>query len=555
MHTLVYSTHCPKCDSTRVQATLERPNGERFQTCTRGHLSQSRIVDYHAACGYLEFMLSECPAARVSPSIFDVPNAKDVTAVTQFDEFKDWHSLDGKKTAMEYQRDGVAFAEKAQACALIADEMGLGKTIQAALLLRRNLAVITPCVIFCPAQIIYQWANELRQWTVDTDKDISGILPVGNRDQIFPGFRIYIMSMDLIGRSGVAQKLAACGIKAVIIDECHRLKDRDAKRTKAVRAFCKDNNIQFRIGLSGTPIKNRVSEFWSTFNILRPDQFSSFSDFCNWYLVRNEKNVYTRLNPAMEETFRNMTAEFMIRRKKSDVLTNLPAITRDYQIIEIEDDSIRQSYNNKLGLFQAFLNSNDDRITSLALLGWLAQMRQITGQAKIMNALQWTEDFLESTEESIIIGTLHDAVRDGMFYALQNKKFPVAKLSGENNAWEKDRIVQDFRSGAKRVLVMNMKSGGEGLNLQTASNILVIERMWNAADEEQVEARIHRMGQSKPCTATYTIAKGTIDEWLHNLIQEKKDSCARGLGDTLALESESLSSLLEFSNFVCSHTI
>ena len=86
----------------------------------------------------------------------------------------------------------------------------------------------------------------------------------------------------------------------------------------------------------------------------------------------------------------------------------------------------------------------------------------------------------------------------------------------------KNRVQQKFNNGEDRLLILNMLAGGVGLDLQSCSTALVLERQWNSADEEQFEGRFHRDGQTKPVTITYLIARGTIDEWFHNLVVQKR---------------------------------
>jgi SNF2 family DNA or RNA helicase len=100
--------------------------------------------------------------------------------------------------------------------------------------------------------------------------------------------------------------------------------------------------------------------------------------------------------------------------------------------------------------------------------------------------------------------------------------YGVLKLSGEDSAIKKQQIVEAFGKLENRVLIVNMLAGGVGLNLQCCANTLVLERQWSAADEEQFESRFHRNGQKKAVVAEYMGATGTIDQWFHELVEEKR---------------------------------
>lgn len=452
-------------------------------------------------------------------------------------------SLDSSKAAYDFQVDGVKFVEQANFNALIADSMGLGKTIQALLVLKRNKKILTPCLILVKSSLVFQWAKELKTWASNHP---FGVMPILSRDQMIPGFGCYIMSMDLLGRKGVREKLALLGIKSLILDESHSFKDPESSRTKNLIKFITENKIQYKIALSGTPIKNRADEYFTILNLLAPEYFRSLAQFKRDWLIPNEKGVYTRLNPYRIDKFKDLTSRWIIRREKHEVLTNLPPLSREYQLVEIDDPQIKSSYNNTVSLFNNFLNNNA-KINSTEILGWLAKLRAITGQAKCQAALDFTSEFLDSTDESLAIGIQHTSVRDTLYYVTDAAGYKVLKLSGEDDAFKKDRIVNAFNRGDARLLVINMIAGGVGLNLQSCANALVLERQWNSADEEQFEGRFHRDGQVKAVKVTYMIAAGTIDEFFHDMVQNKR----RILGETLSKnwsftdDEESIKDLVE----------
>lgn len=457
-----------------------------------------------------------------------------------------FHSIDGSdKHSYEYQFECVEFGEAARCCFLNADAVGVGKTIETSIILKRNLEVLRPILILVPGSLVFQWANEIRTWIA---KKINTVMPVMKREHLMPGFDIYVMSRDLLGRKDVLNIIAKLKIKALVIDEAHAFKDAASQRTKALVKLIKDNNIQFKMPLSGTWIKNRFSESYVIMNMIDPvhwpDQ-ASINKFC----------YGDKLNPYRLDDFKRITGNYIIRREKHEVLKDLPALTRDYQLIEIEDPGIKDSYNHQLGLFESFLNNKNEEITSQKLLGWLAKLRAITGMAKTSFAVDWINEFLESSDESIAISIHHNNVRELLYNVFSANKLNPLSLSGADNSYQKDRIVNDFNNGKNRILVINALAGGIGLNLQSCANALVLERQWNSADEEQFEGRFHRNGQKKGVTVTYLIAKGTIDEFFHDMVYNKRNILASvgigGFDDTV----NSLQGLKEFSEFVASHKI
>lgn len=421
--------------------------------------------------------------------------------------------------AYKFQREGVEFLEKNRASGLVADAMGLGKTIQALMLLKRNKEILFPTLILVKSSTIFQWVNEYQKWV---NGSFGEVLPCIERAHLIPGFGAYVVSKDLISRKGVTKLIAKLGIKSIILDEVQDFKEQDSKRTRALIRIIEESDIQFRVALSGTPIKNRATEYFTVLNLLDPANFYSRISFYRQWLIPNDKGIYTRLNPRYIDKFKSLTSKYIIRREKHEVLKNLPDLLRDYQIIDIEDTQIKNSYNQNIDLFRNFLE-NSASITSTEILGWLAKLRAITGQAKVGPALAWINDFLISTEESLAVGIHHKGVRDSLFYTLDDANIPTLKLSGEDSAIQKNRIANKFNAGSHRVMILNMLAGGVGLNLQSCANALLLERQWSPADEEQFIGRFHRDGQKRGVTVTYMIARGTIDEFFNDLVFKKSE--------------------------------
>lgn len=433
----------------------------------------------------------------------------------------DYSTLDYSKQAYTFQEQGIQFIINSDFNCLIADAMGLGKTIQA-LLAARARPDLKPILVIVKSATTFQWLRESKEWY--SDSQLSCFPIIGTKSFLPPGFDIYLISMDTLGRKGMWEKLLPLKIKLIIADESHSFKEPDAARTKALINLIKTGEIKHKVFLSGTPIKNRASEYFTVLNLLAPDYFPTQDGFRRKWLLPETKGritVYNRLNPARIEQFRELTSRWVLRREKHEVLKDLPKFTRNWQLVSIEDPAIKNSYNKQLDLMQNMMLRGELK-DSFSILGELAKLRRITGQAKVPLCAEYVQEFLESTEQEfkIAIGIHHESVRDSLFYALQEYK-PL-KLSGEDNAIRKDQIVQQFKGSDRRLLIINELAGGVGLNLQCCANTLILERQWNAADEEQFESRFHRNGQTLPVVADYLIATGTIDEWFHAMVEEKR---------------------------------
>lgn len=465
-------------------------------------------------------------------------------------------SLNNKMHAYPYQVDGVRFIESTDFNCLIADEMGLGKTIQALIALKRNLTKC-PALIIVKGATLFNWPREIQEWV---SKNPFDCCIVQRREDIFKGFKFYIISMDLISRKGVLDLLLALDLECVVIDECQNFKDASSKRTIALIKLIQNGNIAHKICLSGTPIKNRANEYFVILNLLDPARFTSYIWFCREWLITDEKGVYTRINPLQEERFKRVTSKYILRRETKDVQRDLPELRINYQLVEIEDEALKKSYNYQLDLFQNFLKESYNStlgLNSTELLGWLAKLRKITGQAKCKNAVDFVREFVDSNEsDKIAVGIHHQNVRDTLKLVFKHDGMEPESLSGEDSNWEKQKIADTMNKDPnKRVLIINIIAGGQGLNLQGINNFVSLERQWNSADEDQFHKRFHRDGQKKTVTGTYLIARGTIDEFFHEMVWKKRNNIASaGIGDG-ADETQGIGFLKEFSEFVVRHKI
>lgn len=479
----------------------------------------------------------------------------------------DTGSLDGTKEAYQFQVEGLEFLYKNNFCGLIGDAMGLGKTIQALLALKNEEDLLTPSLVLVKSATTLNWAREIKQWVSKEDNGIfiiSGAMPFIPR-----GFKIYIMSQDSLALNmkietnyrgdvtSATSSLFKLGLKSIVVDECHGFKNEDSNRTKALIGFLKFSNIKHKIFLSGTPIKNRANEYFVTLNLLAPEQFQSKASFQRNYLIANDKGVYSRIHPNRMETFKKVTAPFILRREKSAV--TLPPFSRNIEIVETQDKRIKNTYNAQLQEFQLKMDSGG--MSSISILGEIAKLRHICGIAKIPYALEFAEEFFENADleksidrnypNKLALIVHHHSVRQTLKLAFDSRdakgtNYNAMTLSGEDSALRKQSLVDSFTEDPnKKVLILSGLAGGVGLNIQACANMVGIERFWSAADEEQVEARFLRNGQKYPVAATYPLIKNSIDEFFNDMVEEKRRMFGETVQWSLESDSQSMKELVE----------
>lgn len=440
--------------------------------------------------------------------------------------------------AREYQQHGVEFLEKSGFRALLADGMGLGKTIQVLLSVRYHWEDLTPTIYIVKSSLKYQWAAEYMKWalTAERQADLSNMpyIVTDGKMPILPGFKAYFISMDALKTQ--CEALAALNPRLLVVDESHNFKNPETARAIHLKKLASLTAVPHILCTSGTPILNRADEFFTTLNLLKPERFHSMKNFQHRWLEPNEKGKYTKIKSWALDDWQATIKPFILRREKREVLKDLPPFSRNFKFFEIEDPKLKAQYNSELVSLEKLMSTIASQNGFNSIFACLNRLRQLTGIAKVKPILEDVSDFLDGYEtDKLIIGCHHKAVAAGLHAGLQ--EFSPVMISGNDSAESKNSKVEQFKDLTRRVAIVSTLACGEGLNLQFCNNMILAEREWNAAKEEQLEGRIDRFGQLQNTSADYYLAKGTIDEYFTDMVEDKRSTCAEALGDEFNIES------------------
>lgn len=424
-----------------------------------------------------------------------------------------------KKKLKDYQKTGVGFIEKTQGRALIADEMGLGKTIQAIAYLELH-PELRPAIIICPASVKFVWEREIQEtMLVQQDLEIlSG--RNGNKVPLSNKNNIVIINYDIVNSR--LPELLTCKPKIVILDESHYIKDPSAQRTKAIQELCA--NIPHIICLSGTPITNRPIEFFPTLNLINPYLFPNRFKFALKYCDARKNRFGWDMSGAsnLEELNQILVKTIMIRRKKEDVLTELPPKTRTS--IPLEIDNKREYQEIESDVIQWIMNNEGSeaaaKATRAEYIVQLEKLKQASAKGKLKSTIAWIENFIDSGEKLIIFCT-HKAILDTL-----QEKFPTisVRLDGSTSQKEREIAVNKFQTDKNcKLFIGNIKAAGVGITLTAASNIAFLEFDWTPGNHLQAEDRAHRIGQRENVFVYYLTGKDTIDEKLAQILKRKSE--------------------------------
>jgi len=326
------------------------------------------------------------------------------------------------------------------------------------------------------------------------------------------------------------QKLIDAGIKTLVLDECQQLKNPDASRTQEVRKLAKHTKV---IALSGTPWKNNGKEFFSVLNMIDPIRFPSEKRFEDrWVEHYWNGNQYKAGGIRNIPEFREYTKDFLIRRERATVMSELPVIDRQKLYIQLNEMET-QLYDDSVSDFVKWWNQHvidgteHSKDTGIHLLAKLSRLRHITGLAKIPATVEFVDEFLENAEiPKLLIGVHHKDVAQTLIYEIgkTHPDVPILRIGGDTSAVDRFSIQNEFNRLDKVILVASTKAAGEGMNLQTANNVLLHERQWNPQDEQQFEDRIIRIGQeAQQITGTYVLGAGTVDDLFDGIVEGKRN--------------------------------
>jgi len=448
------------------------------------------------------------------------------------------------KKPFSFQVDGMKAIERGlisnKGFALF-DEMGLGKTIQVFGYLKYH-PEMAPVLFLCKSGLLFQQFSQSLIWLGD---EWVGQIIKTSKDGVMPNLKMYFVSYDMLvekvrkTKSGKIikqgfdiQKLIDRGIKTIILDECQLIKNTDAGRTQQVRKLVK--SAEHVIPLSGTPWKNRGSEFFSVLNMMNPYKFSSQKQFeLKWVDYYYDGNVFKEGGIRNVPAFKEYVKDMMIRREYDEVMEEFPEVNRVLYYTDL--DSVNQEmYDESVSDFVAWWNEkvisgteDSSQFGSDNIIAKLARMRHILGLAKIPATMEFVRDYVESNERKLVLFVEHIDVGQILYDKISeeySEQFPILRLEGGMDPAKRFHLQAEFNDAKRAIMIASTKAAGEGINLQTCADAVLVERQWNPANEDQAApGRFKRVGQiSKKVNVTCITGYQTVDDILHGIVERKR---------------------------------
>ncbi len=414
------------------------------------------------------------------------------------------------KNLYPYQKEAVEFTHAARGRMILGDAPGVGKSAPA--LVWWYLFGGKKALIVSPANVTWKWAEkEAALWAGDRTWQVVE----GSKTQI-KDVDITIMSYrTMVNRY---EELKTLPFDTMIFDEAHYLKSNKSQQNRVARKLVK--TVPYLLFLTGTAFKNKRIEMYQLLNMIDPKQWSNIKDFGERYCGGRLEGGHWIIKPDKEtntEELQERLAPIMLRRTKMQVADDLPELTR--VSIPIYADNAKDYEQTLRSVKEQARISGYKPATALTLLN---KLRQIVGMGKVNAAIELAEDLLESGEQ-IVVFAHHKAVVEQLKKALASHK--VGVIAGDTKPRDRQGLSNAFLAGRLRVMVIS-SAGKEGLDLYSGSHIIFSERLWTPADEEQIEARLHRKMQKNAVTAHYLVARGTVDERLDEIVRTKRSEFA-----------------------------
>ena len=410
------------------------------------------------------------------------------------------------KKLYPFQGEGVQFVDDAEGNALICDDMGLGKTVQGLAYLQLH-PELRPALVICISSNKMSWEEMAIEWMKDVN-----IETLWTESPYKVTGDILVINYDIL--QYWISYLKKKGIKAIVIDEIQNIKNTKTLRTKATRALC--NPVDNIIGLSGTPIKSKPIEFYSILSIMAPSLFPSYFYFIQRYCAAKFRFGHWDVSGSsnMRELHKKLS-KIMIRRKKVDVLDDLPAKTRAVVPVSISN---RAEYDSANRNFVAWVRKRKgeeaaDQAKDGGAMVKNGILRRLAGAGKLKEGLKWIKAFMEGDEKLLVV-CVHTKTIDSVCEAFGKAAVRMdGSVRDTRTSKKRTEAIHSFNEDPKKRIMVGQIQVMVGMNLQEAcSNVVMLEVVQSPTDHEQAEDRVWRMGQEKPVTIWYIIARDTVEE-------------------------------------------
>ena len=450
----------------------------------------------------------------------------------------------GDTSLYPFQQNGIAWL-LGRKFSMLSDGLGMGKTAQAIGVINHADPPIEKALIVCPASLRINWRKELEFWL----KRPRAIYIVESQKGWSPFASIYIINYDILHK--FQHELREFTWDLLIADEAHYLRNPKTKRTQHLLGkkwrYSRKQEWEIppvpanrKIFITGTPIVNRPVELWPLVNALDPVNFGSYDKFTRRYCGarRGRWGWDTTGATHLDELKRILRSTIMLRRKKDEVLTDLPS--KITSIIELPHDGNGNAVKAEMKAFKqhesslqelvvsrelakSFANESDykdsvNRLKTGVLLAFsqLSSERKRVAVAKVPLVIE----YVDNIDEKVVIFCHH---KDVVHRLRSHFKQSCVWLNGECSLNDRQRAIEDFQFNPDiKVFIGSIQAAGVGITL-TASRIAIFAELdWVPGNMEQASDRLHRIGQKDTVLIQYLVFDQSVDAKIAKTLVQKQ---------------------------------
>ncbi|MFA9493987.1 DEAD/DEAH box helicase [Streptococcus sp. E17BB] len=473
------------------------------------HLDKSRFQVSNLASFQLKDALSSYDRVNFSDEL------QSMTTHLSHPETFELGELPISATLRGYQQRGVQWLSVLDHYGfggVLADDMGLGKTLQTIAFLSRQLCAGQRALILAPSSLVYNWQEEFAKFLPEVAVSVVQGTKAQREASIRQQDAVLLTSYHSFRQDLLTYQ--DYHFDYLILDEAQVLKNSQTKIAQALRDF----PVSRCFALSGTPIENRLLEIWSIFQIVLPGLFTSKTQF----------------NQLSAQAVARIIRPFLLRRRKEEVLPELPDMTEITYHNDMSDGQKTIYLAQLERMQQRVLQTSQAEFArdKIEILSGITRLRQICNTPQLFMPYEGSSGKLDGLRDLLV--QLKDNGHRVLIFSqfrgmltlieeqLQELGLNNYILTGSTPPRERQEMTTAFNKGSRDVFLMSLKAGGVGLNLTGADTVILVDLWWNPAVELQAIGRAHRLGQDKPVQVYRLITKGSIEEKILALQDNKR---------------------------------
>ncbi len=408
--------------------------------------------------------------------------------------------------------------------------------------LKEEEAIEKPTLLVCPTSVLGNWEREVKKFAPTLKVTVHH----GDKRPKGKAFLEAVQKQDLVVTSYALiqrdlKSLQSLPWQMIVLDEAQNIKNSEAKQSQAVRQL----EATFRIGLTGTPVENRLQELWSILDFLNPGYLGTRSFFQRRFAMPIEKYG----DVASLTQLRSLVQPFILRRLKTDrsIIQDLPEKQEMTVFCGLSSEQATL-YQQVVEASLAEIDSSDGLQRRGMILALLVKLKQICNHpaqynkentlakprqsGKLLRLQEMLEEALSEGDRALIFTQFAEWGKLLKPYLEKQLGRETLFLYGSTSKKQREEMVDRFQHDPQGppVMILSLKAGGVGLNLTRANHVFHFDRWWNPAVENQATDRVFRIGQSKNVQVHKFVCTGTLEEKIHDMIESKKQLADQVVG-------------------------